>query len=471
MKKHRLTALFLVCILLLSALAAPALAADAVQDAPASEAENTAEPFSVDAKAAMLVDLNTNRVIYEQNPDERVYPASLTKIMTCLLVLENGNLSDTVTVTESAFSDIDSSSSVSGLQVGEELTVENLLYCMMLMSGNEASNVAAEYIAGNIPDFVRMMNERAYELGCENTHFCNPHGLHDDEHYTTARDLVKIVQAALKSATFKQITNTAEYAMPATNLSGERTLKTTNQLIWNSTGNAFYYSRAEGIKTGYTSQAGRCVISAARGDGLYLLGVVCGAKTEVADSGDVIMCSFPECIRLFNYGFDSFSYVTALSPLYPVTQIAINNSAGSEYVALAPKDEIRILLPKNYDPALLETKLTLDAGAVDAPVAAGTKYGTAEVLFNGDSYGTTDLVAITDVAKSEIAAAGSQTSAYIQSNWWKWLVVLIVLAILAFIVFLFAMYLRRREARKKHLKQRRRRIDRMENIDRFDDYR
>ena len=461
MKKCRLLPLLLALCMLLAAFYLPVSAADTPEDASAAPAQATA-PFTVDAKAAMLIDLNTNRVIYEQNPDERVYPASLTKIMTCLLVLENGNLSDTVTVDESAFADIDGSSSTAGLMVGEQLSVENLLYCMMLMSGNEASNVAAEYIAGSIPDFVRMMNERAYELGCENTHFCNPHGLHDDDHYTTARDLVRIAQAALKSETFKQITNTATYIMPATNLSAERELTTTNQLIRDDTSNGFYYSKASGIKTGYTSQAGRCLISTAKSGGMYFLSVVCGAATEVAESGDIVMRSFPETIRLFEYGFDNFAYVTALSPLYPVTQIAINNSAGSEYVALAPKDEIRILLPKNYDPALLETKLTLDAGAVDAPVAAGSSHGTAEVLFNGESYGTTELVAITDVAKSEIAAAGASTASYIQNNWWKWLVVLIVLAVAAFLVLLVLLALRRKRQREKWLELRRRKLDRMD---------
>ena len=460
MKKCRLFSLLLALYMLLAAFYLPVSATAA--DEPAADTAQATAPFTVDAKAAMLVDLNTNRVIYEQNPDERVYPASLTKIMTCLLVLENGNLSDTVTVEESAFADIDGSSSTAGLMVGEQLSVEDLLYCMMLMSGNEASNVAAEYIAGSIPDFVRMMNERAYELGCENTHFCNPHGLHDDDHYTTARDLVRIAQAALKSETFKQITNTATYIMPATNLSAERELTTTNQLIRNDTSNGFYYRKASGIKTGYTSQAGRCLISTAKGDGMYFLSVVCGAATEVAESGDIVMRSFPETIRLFEYGFDNFAYVTALSPLYPVTQIAINNSAGSEYVALAPKDEIRILLPKNYDPALLETKLTLDAGAVDAPVAAGSSHGTAEVLFNGESYGTTELVAITDVAKSEIAAAGASTASYIQNNWWKWLVVLIVLAVAAFLVLLVLLALRLKRQREKWLELRRRKLDRMD---------
>ena len=197
-----------------------------------------------------------------RTPTSGCYPASLTKIMTCLIALENGNLSDVVTVSESALADLDEDSSVAGLVVGEQMTLENLLYCMMVVSGNDACNVIAEHVAGSVTDFVRMMNQRAYELGCTNTHFNNPHGLHDESHYTTARDLAIITQAALKSENFRQIVDTYEYKLPDDNMRQNiPKLKTTNMLIYQSMSNSLYYPRAHGIKTGYTSQAGRCVIS------------------------------------------------------------------------------------------------------------------------------------------------------------------------------------------------------------------
>lgn len=283
MKKQRLISLLILLALLLSMGSVCVLAEDDTQE------DVSDGPFEVDAKAAILIDMNTDRTVYEKNIDERIYPASLTKIMTCLLALENGNLSDIVTIDEGAFTGLDGNSSTAGLQVGEQLTFNDLLYCLMISSGNEAANAVAEHIAGSIPDFVRMMNERAYELGCTGTHFANPHGLHDEEHYTTVRDLVAITLAALKSDNFRTITNTAVYELPATNLSPARELKTTNQLIDDSTSNSNYYSRAIGIKTGYTSKAGRCVISCAKGDGMYFLAVVCGAATTVLDTGDVRM--------------------------------------------------------------------------------------------------------------------------------------------------------------------------------------
>ena len=479
MKKTKALSLLLSLLLLLSSLTLPLLAVDAETaadleqtqtdsaDAPAEDDSvpedrllSSRTSFSVAAKAALLIDLNTGRAVYEQDADERVYPASLTKIMTCLLALENGNLSDVVTVSASALDDLDADSSVAGLQVGEQMTLENLLYCMMVVSGNDACNVIAEHIAGSITDFVRMMNQRAYELGCLNTHFSNPHGLHDENHYTTARDLSIITQAALKSENFRQIVDTYEYQLPDDNARQNiPKLKTTNMLIYRSMSNSLYYSRAHGIKTGYTSQAGRCVISEATGDGLDLLGIVCGAATTILDSGDLLMENFTECARLFDYGFDNYSYLPIMSPLYPVDQVKINNSAGAEAVAVAPQDEIKVLLPNDYDPDKLVTDIQLNSDSVDAPVREGDVLGSATVTYAGEILGQTKLLAITDVARSEISSAAAGTGAYIQKNWWKWVVIAIFAAIGVILVLIVLYQLRKRRYRRKRMEQRRRALE------------
>lgn len=464
MKIRKLLSVFLLLALLGTLLSVPVLA---------EEGEDTADsgPYEAAAKAAILLDMNTGRTVYEKNIDEKVYPASLTKIMTCLLALENGNLSDIVTIGEGAFNGLDGNSSTAGLQVGEQLSLNDLLYCLMLSSGNEAANAVAEHIAGSTTDFVRMMNERAYELGCTGTHFVNPHGLHDEEHYTTVRDLVAITRAALKSENFKTITNTASYTLPATNLSAERELTTTNQLIDPSTSNSFYYKRAIGIKTGYTTPAGRCVISCAKGDGMYFLAVICGAETTILDTGDVRMESFPECIRLFDYGFDQFTYVTVISPLYPLAQITVNNSAASQVVSLAPAEEIRLLLPKDYDPELLLIEPEPSAQSVDAPVCSGDVLGSVSVRYDGELLGTTDLLAINDVARSDMSAAASETGSYIQQNWWKWVVTVIVLAIAGFGVWLVVLRFRRARERQARMERRRKALDERRRFrDEFDLY-
>ena len=479
MKKTKALSLLLSLLLLLSSLTLPLLAVDAETaadpeqtqtdsaDAPAEDDSvpedrllSSRTSFSVAAKAALLIDLNTGRAVYEQDADERVYPASLTKIMTCLLALENGNLSDVVTVSASALDDLDADSSVAGLQVGEQMTLENLLYCMMLVSGNDACNVIAEHIAGSVADFVRMMNQRAYELGCLNTHFSNPHGLHDESHYTTARDLSIITQAALKSENFRQIVDTYEYQLPDDNMRQNiPKLKTTNMLIYRSLSKTLYYSRAHGIKTGYTSQAGRCVISEATGDGLDLLGIVCGAATTVLDSGDLLMENFTECARLFDYGFDNYSYLPIMSPLYPVDQVKINNSAGAEAVAVAPEDEIKVLLPNDYDPDKMVTDIQLNSESVDAPVREGDVLGSVTVSYAGEILGQTKLLAITDVARSEFSSAAAGTEAYIQKNWWKWVVIAIFAAIGVILVLIVLYQLRKRRYRRKRMEQRRRALE------------
>ena len=463
MKRIRFLALLMLAVILMQCALLPI---SAQEDAPEASAPQ-GPAYHVAAKAALLIDLGSGKSIFEQNADARVYPASLTKIMTCLLALENGNLSDIVEVRESALADIGQDSSTAGLMVGERLTLENLLYCMMIVSGNEACNVIAEHIAGSVQAFVRMMNERAYELGCRDTHFVNPHGLHDENHYTTARDLSIITQAALKSENFCQICNLAEYILPETNLSPERKLRTTNMLIYKSSSNPQYYSRARGIKTGYTSAAGRCVISEAVNDDLDLLAIVMGADTSIQENGDLLMESFTECRFLFDYGFDNFAYVPILSPLYPVAQVGVSNSAGAEVVAVAPAKEIKLLLPVEYDAEAIQTVIELTDETVNAPIKAGDVLGTVRVVYNGETLDETQLLAIADVAKSELSSAASGTSAYIQKNWWKWvLIVILVIAVGVFIALWIMPRLQRKKRRRQQLEKRRQLLE-----ERFRSYR
>lgn len=491
MKKIRIIAFLLALLLLPGCLGLSALALDTAPDAAQTDAPDAAQTdtgsapeeaaqevivsadpnFSIDASAALLIDLTTGRTVYEQDADARVYPASLTKIMTCLLALENGNLSDVITVGESALSGLDEDSSVVGLQIGERITLENLLYCMMVSSGNDAANVVAEYISGSVADFVRMMNERAYALGCQDTHFNNPHGLHDESHYTTARDLSIITQAALKSENFRQIVDTAEYIIPESELGAEHKLKTTNMLIYQSTGNTLYDSRVTGVKTGYTSAAGRCLIATAEYNDIRLLSVICGAKTTVQESGDLLMESFPLTTRLLDYGFDNFSYVTVLSPLYPVSQVNVLNSAGSEAVAAAPAKDIRLLLPANYNPDALKTEILLDAQEVEAPVSEGQRLGIAKVYYGTELMDETELLAIASVSRSELSSVAASSTAYIQKNWWKWLVFGILGVVAAFVLLLIYLQLRRKQLRRKRMQRRRRELEKQYHRRRFhDDY-
>ena len=223
MKTKRFLSVFFLALLLMGQLAVPVQAA-------------RVSPPPIQAKAALLVDRKTGAVIYAQNEHDELYPASLTKIMTCLLVLEaidegRLKLSQEITATPTALEGLAEDGSTAGIEAGEILTVEELLYCLMVVSANEAGAILAEKISGSVESFVDRMNAKAKELGCENTHFMNPHGYHDSQHYTSAWDLYLITKAALEHPMFMTICDASSHTVPATNMSDERQLNNTNFLI------------------------------------------------------------------------------------------------------------------------------------------------------------------------------------------------------------------------------------------------
>ena len=245
MKIKRFLSVFLLCACLTGLFLTPAASALDIPD--------------IQAKAALLVDVNTDAVAYAKNIHEKNYPASLTKVMTALLILEKVSGDETllntqVTAPESAFSDTyyHADGSTAGIKAGEILTVKELLQCMLIVSANEACNILADWYAGSIPAFVDTMNAKAEELGCADTHFVNPNGLHDPDHYTSAWDLYLITKAAMQYPEFMEICDSAKAVIPATNLSKERSLYTTNHLLSNWRVIGYRDTRAHGIKTGLT---------------------------------------------------------------------------------------------------------------------------------------------------------------------------------------------------------------------------
>ena len=279
MKTRRFFSVFLLLILAACLLTGPASAAEVPDPA-------------IQAKAALLVDANTGRMVYGKNEHEELYPASLTKIMTALLTLEavdGGQLTmdQQITATESALEGLAADGSTAGIQAGEVLTVEQLLECMLIVSANEACNILAEQVSGSVDAFVDAMNAKAEALGCEGTHFVNATGLHDSQHYTTAWDLYLITKEAMKHEDFMRICDTARATIPATNLSEERNLYTTNYLIdtWRSLG--YIYSNAHGIKTGSTDEAGHCLVSSATEGSLSFISVALGGPRETLADGEI----------------------------------------------------------------------------------------------------------------------------------------------------------------------------------------
>lgn len=462
MKFRKITS-FLLVLTLLAALAMPVFAEEQEESLGEEEEEYLDDGiFRSPVGSALLIETSTGTVLYEKDADEQRYPASLTKIMTCMLVLEHGNLNDIVTVSETALEGMEMGSSIGDnhLEVGEQMRLEDMLYLMMLESANEATIALAEYVSGSKENFVALMNQRAEELGCTGTHFANPHGLHDEDHYTTANDLRKIVEKALENETFRTITDTATYSLPATNFHEARTLYSTNQLINKDMGgNHFYYSKASGVKTGFTTPAGRCLITTATDDNLNLLSILLKAETMPDENGNWVYRSFPETINLCEWGFENYRISTVMSTLYPVAEIPVNMATGAETVALAPVEEVRTLIEANYDPDLVVLDVTLDSDSVDAPVEAGQVLGTVTVSYEGEVLGSSKLAAITSVSRSEITRQASETAAYVAENWWRWLVGILLTIAVVIIICLILLQYRRRQQRRRQVAARRRALE------------
>ena len=311
-------------------------------------------------------------------------------------------LDQVVTASQSAIDLLTDDSSNAGIQVGEQLTVEQLLYCVMVKSANEACYILAETVSGSVDAFVAEMNAEAKRLGCEDTHFVNPCGLQDSEHYTTAWDIYLIVREAMKYSMFMTLAGTKEYTIPATNLSAQRKFHTTNYLLdaWGATG--YLYSYAKGIKTGHTSDAGYCLVSYAEKGERSLISVVLGAQAVKTENGKTDYQSFSETRRLFEWGFNSFKHTTILDHATPIEQVDVTLSRKTNYVVVHPAEDVEVLLPKNLTAADLKQEVKLDSPSVEAPVAKGQKLGTITVTDSrGTAYTTTDLLALNDVPASK----------------------------------------------------------------------
>ena len=391
MKTKRFFSLFLSLILILSLWTAPQAAAVADPD--------------IQAKAALLVDVNTDSVVYAKNEHQELYPASLTKIMTALLVLdavEAGTLQldQEITASSSAFTGLAADGSNAGIKTGEILTVEQLLYCMMVVSANEACNILAEAVAGSVPAFVDAMNQRAQSLGCKNTHFANTNGLHDPQHYTSAWDMYLITKAAMEYDLFVTISDTANVVIPATNMSKERNYWTTNHLLstWRVIG--YLNKEAVGIKTGSTDEAGYCLVSSAARGSMHCVSVILGAE-RVEENGRGNIRSFSETTRLFNYGFENFSYQTILEPSTEVTREIAVTLSKVDHVTVAPNEEVEVLFPNDLKPGDLQRRIHVEE-PVEAPIQQGQKLGTMD-LYHGDTvYATVDLLALHSVEASRL---------------------------------------------------------------------
>ena len=426
MKFKRFISVFLLCTCLTGLFLTPAAGALEVPD--------------IQARAALLADVNTDAVAYAKNIHEKNYPASLTKVMTALLILEkvSGNetlLNQEVTASENAFSDTyyHADGSSAGIKAGEVMTVKQLLQCMLIVSANEACNILAEWDVGSIAAFVDAMNAKAKALGCENTHFVNPSGLHDPDHYTSAWDLYLITKEAMTHSDFMRFCDTGSVTIPATNLSEARTLHTTNYLIdgWRSRG--YINKDAHGVKTGSTSDAGHCLVSTATRGSLSFISVVLGGDRVTLDGGEIRTYSFYDTNLLFNWAFDNFSYQTVLSAEEPLKEVTVSLSKV-DHVNVHVGEDVEILLPNGLTPEDLEQKFTIEE-PVEAPVKADQKLGTLELSYGDTIYATVDLLAYNDVEASRLLTFWQNVKDFFSGTVVRIIAIIIVVLLLVLLIW------------------------------------
>ena len=330
----------------------------------------------------ILMEESTGTILYEKNSDEAHYPASITKIMTTLLALENGNLSDMVTFSDDAINNTEGSGIAR--DYGEQMTLEQCLYGVMLESANECAYAVAEHVGGTVENFVDMMNAKAKELGCTNTHFANPHGLQDENHYTTAHDMALIAQAAYQNETFRIIIGTKMYTIPPTNKHAEETvLRNHHDMLctYHNANRKYLYPYCVGGKTGYTATANSTLVTYAEKDGMTLICVVMDTQSPN---------QFIDTVNLFDYAFDNFQVLNVAendTDYSAETTVDNGNLDNIEPFVELDKDAV-IVLPKTAE--FSDTSSSVEYNDSDPEIAgsitytyAGRNVGKADIKTTG----------------------------------------------------------------------------------------
>ena len=412
---------------------------------------------SVKAEAIVLADMDSGNILYEKNMHTRRPPASLTKIMTGLLAVEaveRGEIAmDTRIVAPSdCWTGLDSDSSNAEISPGEEMDFGDYLYCAMVKSANEACNVIATAVAGNIQNFINRMNTRAAELGAKNTYFSDTNGLSDTGHYTTAYDLFLISREAMNHPLFVEISDTLSYEIAPTNIHKQtRVLKNSTALLTRDGGygEKHVYHGASGVKTGYTGAAGYCLVSTAEKNDMHLLAVVLGCD-GLLNTGVETYGNFSGTINLYNWGFRNFSYRTVLSLGEVLTQAPVQYAVGNTPALLRSTEEITLLLPKDISRDDIQITPEVNYKELSAPIPAGTVLGTAQVTISGQPYTTVRLATAEAVELDKEAYYKAKLQETLRIPWVKPALALLALIIL---VLLFST-LRFRAMRRRHLMER-----------------
>ncbi len=400
-----------------------------------------AEKLEISSKAAILIDAETGKILYEKNIHKILYPASTTKIITAILAIENGNLNDTVVVDREATLGV--SGSHIALEPGEIFTLEELLYALLIESANDAAKAIAIHISGSVEQFAELMNEKATSLGAINTNFVNPNGLPDDNHVTTAYDLALIANHAMKNETFRTIVSNYLYTIGTTNKKSEpRYLKSHNRLLYSDEKilvDGKYvpikYYGAIGVKTGYTIKAHNCLVSAATRNNQTMIAVVLKA------SGKNV---FIDTHKLLNYGFDNFTQKKLSFQNEFISNISVK-AGNIPLVTGIIKNDLVVVVPKNKENSIIKNIKLYDN--IVAPLQKGQTIGKADYLIDGEIIGSVDIVSAMSIDKEPIYSLfDTQNDNFVLKKWWSWIVILILFGV---ILIKYRKYKIKRRRRKR----------------------
>lgn len=389
--------------------------------------------YELHCDAAMVISLDTGDVLYAKNHTEKLYPASITKLMTAIVMVENiDDLDNTyMTYTKTANNLIlGTGSVVYNLNIGEKMKAKDALASLLVSSHGDTAYMIAEHVGGTIENFVDMMNEKAEEMGLQDTHFVNPVGLHDDDHYTTAADIYVFAKYAFEIDVIKEMASQARYKMEATNVHAERTIANSNLLI--DPNSNVYYKHTICGKTGFTDEAGRCLVSTASNGTYTYMAIVLNAKTKNGKRYDFI-----DSENMYRWAFDNFEYKTVLEPSTPVDEVKVNLSNDADHVSVVLEGGLKALLPKDADLSTVQIKTNLFAEEINAPVQKGAILGTADIYYAEEKIGTINLIAANTVEHSKfkvfVEDAKTVSINFFTSTIMKVFYVLVILVIVGFI--------------------------------------
>ncbi len=400
----------------------------------------------ITAQNVIMINTNTGAVVYEKSPDEKIYPASLTKL-TALLVAADliTDYSQTITATDTCYDDLVIGSSNINIQDGEILSLDNLMYAVAISSANEAANALAIHLAGSITAYVELMNNKAKQLGAQNTHFVNVHGLHDPNHYTTARDMSIIAKAAFTNETLLKYLSSAVHEIEPTNKSlNKRTLVTTNSLLRQNSG--IYYKYCKAGKTGSTTAAGYNLASfAQKGETQFILVAM---NVEKIPGGTNTV--FADSKAMYNWAFENYTSAKILSDSEIITEVKVELSVKGDHLVLLPEKNTYSVIPIDLDISTLESEIVTQE-QIFAPIKQGDKLGTITLKKDGIVYASVGLVAGNDVERSTVLYYLYLIESFFKNIWVK--IICIILAVFV-VIYIIVMISQNNKRKRRKLRRR-----------------